>query len=175
MTMFGLPLIGSMVGGFVPVVLTLYVVARWRTSQEGAVDPQLGLKLAFGLFRWIGLQLLLAGFSIGGYALFAGGNDKQTSLRIALATVVPGLLVGAANELAYRRTNHVERPTVGRMLNGMGLVQTGIVATVALVVACQLTFLKEPDADAMGTAWSVATVYGIAWIVQSFAAARPRT
>jgi hypothetical protein len=172
LTMMGWPLLGSMAGGLVPVLLTLYVVARWRATQDGVTDPQLGLKLAYAMFRWVGLQLFLAGLSIGCYAVFAGGNDEGTALRVAAAVIFPALLVGGFNELAYRSTNHRERPTVGRMLAGLSLIQTGIVATIALVIACQLSFTKDPDSEAVGTAWSVASVYGIAWIAQGFALAR---
>jgi hypothetical protein len=175
LTMMGWPLIGSLAGGLVPVLLTLYVVARWRSAtQDGGPDGQLGLKLAFALFRWIGLQLVLAGLSIGCYAGFAGGSDKETGLRIAAAVILPGLLIGGANEVAYRRTNHRERPIVGRMMAGVSLIQTGVVATIALVIACQLSLLRDPDAEAVGTAWSVAAVYGIAWLAQGWAVARPR-
>jgi hypothetical protein len=165
------PLLGSMAGAFVPILVVIYVVARWRGYREGASDPQLGPKLAFSVFRWLGLQLLLAGAAIAGYGLLGAGDDRGTALRVAAAVLVPALLVAGANEVAYRRTNHREQPMVGRMFAGVSLVQTGLIATLALVVACQVSFAREVDGDAARTAWSVAVVYGVAWLAQARALA----
>jgi len=161
-----LPFMGGFGGAVVPTLVTIYVVARWRGYREGIDDPQLGRKLAAAVFCWLALQLLLAGLSVLGYAVVGGADDREPAMRIAAALVLPALLVGGLNLAALRRTNHVERPLVVRMVAGLSLIQTGIVATLALVLACVLSLLKEPDASAAGTAWSVAAVYGVAWAAQ---------
>src|SRR5262249_39135728 len=109
-----LPFMGGLGGAVVPSLVTIYIVARWRGYREGVDDPQLGRKLAAAVFCWLALQLLLAGLSVLGYALVGGVDDRELAVRIAAALILPALLVGGLNLAALRRTNHAERPVVGR-------------------------------------------------------------
>src|SRR5438552_2061302 len=100
-----LPLVGGMGGAVVPTLVTIYVVARWRGYRDGVSDPQLGRKLAAAVFCWLGLQLLLAGLAVLGYALFGAGDDRGSAIRVGAALILPALVVGGANLAALQRTN----------------------------------------------------------------------
>jgi predicted metal-binding membrane protein len=89
--------------------------------------------------------------------------------------LLPSLIVYAIHFYAYNRTNHREMPTVDRLFGGVNLLMTGLVAFVALIVACQLLFQKKSDAETARLAWSVVITYSLAWIGQGLLFARLAT
>jgi hypothetical protein len=160
---------------WLPVIL--YLVARWRTYEEGLNDNQLGLKVALSFFKVAAYQISLAGLFLLVYALMSDspGEAQEQILRTAAGLLVPGLIVYGAHFYAYNHTNHREIPTVDRLFAGVNLLQTGLVGFVSLLVACFLLFQKDIPDETERLVWSLVIVYSLAWIVQGLLFARTST
>jgi cytochrome bd-type quinol oxidase subunit 2 len=118
----------------IPIVL--YVVARWRDAREPTPDPQLGLKFALGLFRVIAVQGCLLGVFGLCYALTLKRGTGDLA-RVAMGLLLPSGIVLVTTLLVNAKTNHEQRPMVGRMLDGWNLVLCGAAAFVALLLLFQ--------------------------------------
>ena len=146
----------------------LYVIARWKQHREPTVDPQLGVKFALCFFRQLGYQTMLA----GGFLILYGITSKMLAgnrdavLRPAFGTLVPGLLVWGAHNLALQRTNRIERPMVEQLFAGYNLLSTGMVGFIALVLVFQSLFGKGDSGEQGRVVWSMALVYTSAWVTQ---------
>jgi hypothetical protein len=176
--MFGTFLIPMMIVGiFGPMVL--YLVARWRDQREPLPDPQLGLKFALNFFKWQGYQVALVGVAVLIWSILTSmpSEFRETLWRPAFGALVPGLLVFGVASYALTRTNHLERPQVGRLIAGFNMMLTGIVGFGTLVMAFQVLFAKGESGEPGRTIWSFTVVYVGAWVAQTvlfFNATRPQ-
>lgn len=146
-----------------------YVLARWRQNRAPVEDPQFGLKFALHLFRVLGFHALLLGAFLLVYAVLLKGNSDERSpvWRSAFGLLVPGgILFGTHTLLLASVTNQAAFPLIGRMFAGLSLIMSGLVGSIAMIVACQMLFAKGSSGDAGRAVWSAVLVYLSAWGVQ---------
>ena len=142
---------------FLPVLI--YLVARWRQHKAGVADSHLGLKCGLGLFRVLAVQMALAGTWMFLFSLIAEG-DNETMTRTAFGLLLPAGIVFGVQAAVLARTNHAFMPMPVRMFRGMEMVQTGMAAIMALVIAFMVTVQKDPPDEVLKAVWSMTAVYG---------------
>jgi hypothetical protein len=149
------------------VPLALYLLARWRDSKQLGPDPQLGIKVAFGFFSFIGLHTLLAGTTmLVNTAISDVPSDFKGSMyRAAFGMIVPGGIMLGMHVWLLARTNQAMFGGVRRLLLGMNLLVIGIAGFMALVLSCQALFMKGSSYGMGRLGGSMLVVYGTAWVV----------
>lgn len=146
--------------------LILYVIARWRANRDPVPDPQLGIKLALHYFMLLGFQIALLGAVLLIYAVISSepSEAKGSSVRTAIALVMPGGLVYGVHLAALRRTNDAMAPQIRRLVAGYNLVLTGLAGAVSLVLAFQALFQRGSSGELGRLAAAMVVVYGAAWL-----------
>ena len=164
--MAGMMLPAMMMSAMIP--LAVYVVARWRTNKEHEqADQQLGLKTAFWFFRVLGFQVGLLGLYLSVYAIIAE-HGKGDIFRTAAGLLLPGAMLFGVFSYLLTRTNDRLFPIPGKMLAGFNLVSTGLIASVAAIMAFEVTLQKHMPGELKRIAWSMMVVYVGAWAAVGF-------
>lgn len=156
--MLWLPML--MIAAFLPVLL--YLVARWRQQKAGVADEHLGIKCGLGVFRVISLQIVLAGVWLFVFSILADGDNEDLT-RTAFGLILPGGIILGLASMLVQRTNDAYMPMPTRLFRGWEMVQTGLSASMALVVAFVITVQEDPPDEALKAMWSMVAVYGTAW------------
>lgn len=155
----GFGLIGSLVWALYLFPLA-YLVLRWRAYREKQLaDPQLGIKVVLYYFRFLTLQLLLAGLTAGVAGTLIGGGRGQL-FRIAGALIVgAGSLYAGCVAAIHQRTNASQFPDVGRLFTGAGALVAGLAGLAAWVGFFLALFSDGYTAEAIKITGSVLLVY----------------
>lgn len=155
----GFGLIGSLVWALYLFPLA-YLVLRWRAYRERQTpDPQLGIKVVLYYFRFLTLQLVLAGLTAAVAGTLLGGG-RGPLFRVAGALIVGGgsLYAGCVAAI-HQRTNAARFPDVGRLFTGAGALVAGLVGIAAWVGFFLALFSGGYTAEAIKITGSLLLVY----------------
>jgi hypothetical protein len=144
--------------------LLIYPLARWKAHREGALDPQLGLKVALNYFGLIAFQLALFALAMLVYTLFSKSSHKGDLYRMGFGFLIPAGGVLAAHLAMLGRTNQELFPSVRRLYLGYNLLITGLLGFAALLFAFQVFFKKGSAGDEGRFAVAAVLVYVGAWV-----------
>jgi MFS family permease len=146
----------------------IYLVARYRLYRESLPpDPHVGLKTVFAHFAYSTYQLALVGLALLVYGLLTskGADTRETILRTATGILLPSVLLLVLVLFAFRRTNHVQFPHVGRMYAGLNRFHVGGMFAFAVYLVAQTLVQRSKDIDSevSSVAWSILLVYAAAF------------
>ncbi len=149
-----------------PVII--YVIARWRSHDDSAPDPQLGIKVALCWFKIAAYHLVLAAAFIMLLTLLVDMPDfvSKRMIRLGAGLALPSAIIFGVHEFALRQTNSSQRPSVSRMFAGVSLVQSGLLAFTGLIMGGILLFQEDTPSELNRVSLCMILVYGAAWVMQ---------